>query len=71
MPRFTLPGAKELSCADSEGRAFQFKFPYETESPTEIALLLKHGAVEAPAPKPPTEPKPAEPKAEKKAGGDV
>lgn len=71
MPRFNMPGAKELSCADSEGRAFQFKFPYETDSPTEIALLLSHGAVEAPALKPPMEAKPPEPKAEKKAGGDV
>jgi len=59
MPRFTMRGAKELSCADDDGRAFAFKFPYETESPTEIRLLKKHGAIESPRPMvPKPEPKP-------------
>jgi hypothetical protein len=53
MPRFILPGADELSCADGDGRAFSFPFPYDTESPTEIALLRKHGAQEVPVPRVP------------------
>ena len=49
MPRFTLPGAEALSCADDDGRAFFFKFPYATDSPTEIRILEKHGAKASPA----------------------
>jgi hypothetical protein len=66
MPRFTMRGAKELSCADDDGRAFAFKFPYETESPTEIRLLKLHGAVEVPTRLPAPKPEP-----EKKTGGEA
>jgi hypothetical protein len=69
MPRFILPGARELSCADDEGRAYLFKFPVETDSPTKTALLLKHGAViEKLKFKPIEKPEPIKPEPVKEGG---
>ena len=69
MPRFILPGARELSCADDEGRAYLFKFPVDTDSQAEIALLMEHGAViEKPKPKPVEKPEPIKPEPVKEGG---
>jgi hypothetical protein len=66
MPRFIhAAGEVELSCSNDSGRKFCFKFPYVTNSPTEITMLRKMRGVEevesavAPAPNP--EPEPASP----------